>query len=104
MTKLADRPGITQLSFQRTWLLAKLDHGGLSKEEDVDLMDGLEELDFKIAATPCISMQDLCLKIERLADLLYPADTQIPEDCLEHILLWAVLRDARRLAGAERAI
>lgn len=67
-------------------------------EEEATLLGSLEDLDLRIAATPCDTVQDLCLKLERLADLIYPSDQPIPENCLEHLMLAAVINDARVLA------
>jgi hypothetical protein len=99
MAKSDTRPGIDQLSFQHKWLLAKLEHGELSPEEAAKCMEDIEDLDLKIAATPCANLQDLCVKLELLKDLLCPARGAVPEDCLEHVMLASVLKGARALAA-----
>ena len=99
MAKSDSRPGIEQLEFQRKWLEKKLECGRLTGDEETFTIDVLEDLDLQIAATPCSTVQDLRAKLERLADLLWPSDLPIPEDCLEHVMLAAALRDARNLSS-----
>jgi hypothetical protein len=102
MAKSDSRPGINQLSFQRKWLMARLEHGELSPEDAATCLEDIEDLDLKSAATPCANVQDLCLKLEHLKDLFYPARDATPEDCLEHVMLVSVLKDARALAANRR--
>lgn len=102
MTRSKPKPSITQLAFQRKWMLARLDCGSLSEGEEAALLDSLEIVDLHIAATPCENVRDLTLKLERLKDVLWPSSEAMPEDCLEHVFLTAVLRDAIRLADEDR--
>lgn len=61
------------------------------------LVDNMELLDLKIAAARCDTTEDLGLKLERLANLLWPSNTPMPEDCLEHVMLASLIRDARAM-------
>lgn len=59
------------------------------------MLNDIEALDLKVAVTPCVTVGDLGLKLELLADLFWPSSEPMPEDCLEHIMLAALIRDAR---------
>lgn len=98
MIKSVARSGISQLLFQRKWLEAKLVNGEPAEEEEVLLVRDLETLDLKISATRCETVEDLGLKLELLADLLWPTDEPMPEDCLEHVMLASMIRDVAALA------
>jgi hypothetical protein len=98
MTGSKPRPSITQLSFQRKWKLAQLEHGRLSRERETMLPEDIEALDLHMAALSSEDMADLAVKIDRLAELLWPSVEPMPEDCLEHVLLASVLRDIRALS------
>lgn len=100
MNKLDTRPGIAELVFQRKWLEVQLGSGSLGATEEATFVSDLETLDLKIAATRCETVEDLGLKLERLADLLWPSDKPIPEDCLEHVMLASVIRDAAAVTTA----
>lgn len=100
MNKSDTRPGIAQLAFQRKWIEAQLGSGSLTATQEVTLMSDLETLDLKIAATRCETAEDLGPKLERLADLLWPSDEPMPEDCLEHVMLASVMRDVAALTRA----
>jgi hypothetical protein len=104
MTRSKPSSSITQLAFQRKWMLARLDCGSLTTDEEAALMDSLEIVDLHIAATPGKSLPDLVLKLERLKDILWPLKERVPEDCLEHVYLTAVLHDAIRLTVADRSV
>lgn len=99
MDKSDARPGIAQLMFQRKWLEAQLGSGSLGATEEATLVSDLEKLDLKIAATRCDTVEDLGLKLERLADLLWPFSEPMPEDCIEHVMLASVIRDAAALTA-----
>ncbi len=62
------------------------------------LPEDLEVLDLQMAALSSEDMADLAVKIDRLAELLWPSAELMPEDCLEHVLLASVLRDVRALS------
>ncbi len=87
---------ITQLDFERRWMLAKLDHGGNNDDEAQSLIRRIEDLDLAIAASPSETLVDLRIKIERLYTELLPTDVG-QEGCLEHVLLAAILSDAVKL-------
>ena len=89
---------ITQLDFERRWQEARLIQGELLELEAQSVMICLEELELMIAATPAESVEDLAIKMERLAAALLPNFEASPQDSLEDILLTAVLDDCRRLA------
>jgi hypothetical protein len=97
MTRSRPKLSITQLAFQRKWMLARIDCASLTADEEAALLDDLEDMDLRIAATPCDTVQSLYLKIERLAELIYPSDQPVPEDCLEHVMLVAVVNGAKVL-------
>lgn len=88
---------IERLVFQKKWLATKLQVMQPDTIESAALLNEIENLDFKIAATPCDTIRGLALKLEEFADLMYPSEQTLQEDCLEHIYLAAMLRDARAL-------
>lgn len=100
MNKSDTRPGIAQLVFQRKWLEVQLGSGSLGATEEATLVIDLKTLDLKIAATRCDTIEDLCLKLNRLAGLLWPSSEPMPEDCPEHVMLASVIRDAAALIRA----
>ncbi len=89
------KQGVSQLCFKRNWLSTQLECRELLSDESRVVIADIEDLDLRIAATACDTVQDLCLKLERLATLLHPSEDAIEEDCLEHIMLAALIRDAR---------
>lgn len=90
---------LDQILFQRKYLLAQLEQGGFPDEslERETLIDQLNELDLRIAATPSTNIQDLAFKITRLAELIHPLKTPIPTDTLENIMLAAIVRGANAI-------
>ncbi len=89
---------ITQLDFERRWLLARIDHEGLGEAAAQDLMRRIEDLDLATAASSSESLAELTLKAERFAAAYWPSGDPAPQDCIEHILLNAILRDLRELS------
>ncbi len=85
------RRSIEQLDFERRWLMAKVMHGDVGEAEQNDLTCRIENLELAIAATPVADINDLTIKVKRLAAALYPSLEPIPEDGFEVILLKAVL-------------
>jgi hypothetical protein len=78
MTGSKPRPSITQLSFQRKWKLAQLEHGRLSRERDTMLPEDLEVLDLQMEALSSGDEADLAVKIDRLVELLWPSAEPMP--------------------------
>ncbi|MEX0645679.1 MAG: hypothetical protein WD076_10230 [Parvularculaceae bacterium] len=88
------------LDFERRRLEAGLAQGELQAAERAAFIGRLEDLDLAIAATPARNCEDLRIKISRLAALIHPLAEPIAEDCLEHVMLAAILRDTETLAAA----
>lgn len=93
------RLSIQQLDFDRRWLMAKVSHGSANETEQDGLSRQIEDLDLAIAATPVTDMDELTIKVTRLAAALYPSPGPIPEDGIEGVLLRAVLEGCRHLSG-----
>lgn len=89
---------IGQIDFERRWLTAKVAHGGLGDSEQNDLVRRIEDLELAIAATPVNDIDDLAIKVERLAAAFHPSLDPIPEDSIEAVLLKAVMTGCRRLS------
>jgi len=94
------RRSIQQLDFERRWLTAKMIHGGAREAEQDDLSRQIEDLELAIAATPVTGMDELTIKVIRLAAALYPSSEPITEDGIESVLLRAVLEGCRHLADS----
>ena len=98
-TPLKPQRSIAQLAFARRALVARLDVGGHAEDVADELLQEIEGLDLKIAQSPAATLQDLAVKIDRLADLLEPGVSTEGES-LEAVFLHAIRRDARRLSSA----
>lgn len=94
----AMKRSLTMLDFERRRLEAVLAQTALQADEADALVRKLENLDLSIAATPARDLEDMRIKIARLAALLHPSGEPLAEDCLEHVMLAAVMRDAEALA------
>lgn len=94
------KKSLDQLDFERRRVEALLAQGELDDAAHDRLVEELGDLDLAIAASPARNVDELRIKIGRLVALIHPMKGPIIEDCLEHILLAAILRDAQRLASA----
>ncbi|MGE0410017.1 MAG: hypothetical protein AB7P23_12250 [Amphiplicatus sp.] len=97
------RKSLDQLDFERRRVEALLAQGDLDDAAHDRLVEALGDIDLAIAASPAGNVDDLRIKIERLVALIHPMKGPIVEDCLEHVLLAAILRDARALTASESA-
>ena len=92
------KKSMADLDVERRRLEAFIEESNLSDEESDRLGCRLDNIDRAIAAMPARNNAELLIKVKRLAALICPSRRPIVEDCLEHVLLAAVLRDAQALA------
>lgn len=68
------KQSLTQLRFERDWLLMKLNQGRAEEESEPyeRIMERLDQIDLALATTPAVSLSDLIIKLSRLACLACP--------------------------------
>ncbi len=97
------RQSLTELRFERDWLVAQINQGRVEEESDAQekIMERLDQIDLALAATPAVSISDLIIKLSRLACLVCPTRAPIPETTIEGVFLRAIMADAIALAARE---
>ena len=102
-TTISIQKSLSQLDLERRWLSARITRGhrNLCESRKSEILSRIDALDLAMAATPAETAEDLLIKLEHLAEILFPHVDAISPDTFEEILFIAVLDDVRTLAGHE---
>lgn len=103
LTTISTQKTLSQLDLERRWLSARITRGhrNLPESRKSQILSRIDALDLAMAATSVETSEDLLIKLEHLAEILFPHLDATSPDTFEEILFFAILDDARTLAGHE---